>query len=56
MQFGLQSLMEAGLIEEQPVDPLAHLVIGALSEAAVVIAQAEDTEAARARWAPPSSG
>ena len=48
VQFGLQSLMEAGLIEEQPVDPLAHLVIGALSEAAVVIAQAEDTEAARA--------
>jgi hypothetical protein len=47
VQFGLQSLMEAGLIEEQPVDPLAHLVIGALSEAAVVIAQAEDTEAAR---------
>jgi AcrR family transcriptional regulator len=48
VQFGLQSLMEAGLIEEQPVDPLAHLVIGALSEAAVVIANAEDTEAARA--------
>jgi len=47
VQFGLLSLMEAGLIEEQPVDPLAHLVIGALSEAAVVIAQAEDTEAAR---------
>ena len=48
VQFGLRSLMEAGLIEEQPVDPLSHLVIGALSEAAVVIAQAEDTEAARA--------
>jgi AcrR family transcriptional regulator len=48
VQFGMRSLMEAGLIEEQPVDPLAHLVIGALSEAAVVIAQAEDTEAARA--------
>ena len=48
VQFGIRSLIEAGLIEEQPVDPLAHLVIGALSEAAVVIAQAEDTEAARA--------
>jgi AcrR family transcriptional regulator len=48
VQFGLGSLMEAGLIDEQPIDPLAHLVIGALSEAAVVIAQAEDTEAARA--------
>jgi AcrR family transcriptional regulator len=48
VQFGIRSLMEAGLIEEQPVDPLAHLVIGALSEAAVVIAQADDTETARA--------
>jgi AcrR family transcriptional regulator len=49
VQFGLQSLMDAGLIEEQPVDPLSHLVIGALSEAAMVIAQAEDTVAARAQ-------
>jgi AcrR family transcriptional regulator len=48
VQFGIQSLIDAGLIEAQPVDPLAHLVIGALSEAAVVIAQADDTAAARA--------
>jgi AcrR family transcriptional regulator len=48
VQFGIQSLIDAGLIAKQPVDPLAHLVIGALSEAAVVIAQAEDTKAARA--------
>jgi AcrR family transcriptional regulator len=48
VQFGIQSLIDAGLIAKQPVDPLAHLVIGALSEAAVVIAQAEDTTAARA--------
>jgi AcrR family transcriptional regulator len=48
VQFGIQSLIEAGQIEQQPVDPLTHLVIGALSEAAVVIAQAEDTQAARA--------
>ena len=48
VQFGIQSLIDAGLIEDQPVDPLAHLVIGALSEAAVVIAHAEDTRAARA--------
>jgi hypothetical protein len=47
VQFGITSLIDAGLIARQPVDPLAHLVIGALSEAAVVIAQAEDTEAAR---------
>src|SRR5918994_5050683 len=47
VQFGIQSLIDAGLIEDQPVDPLAHLVIGALSEAAVVIAHADDTHAAR---------
>ena len=48
--------MEAGLIEEQPVEPLAHLVLGALSEAAVVIARAEDTEAARAEMGAAWSG
>jgi AcrR family transcriptional regulator len=48
VQVSLQALIDAGLIEDQPVDPLAHLVIGALSEAAVVIAQADDTHAARA--------
>ena len=48
VQLSLQSLIDAGLISDQPVEPLAHLVIGALSEAAVVIAHAEDTRAARA--------
>jgi AcrR family transcriptional regulator len=48
VQVSLQSLVDAGLIDDEPVDPLAHLVIGALSEAAVVIANAEDTAAARA--------
>jgi AcrR family transcriptional regulator len=48
VQLSLQGLIEAGLVEDQPVEPLAHLVIGALSEAAMVIAQAEDTRAARA--------
>jgi hypothetical protein len=34
--------------QEQPlVDPLAHIVLGALTEAAMVIAQAEDVESAR---------
>ena len=47
VQVSLQSLIEAGLVADQPVEPLAHLVIGALSEAAMVIAQAEDTRAAR---------
>jgi AcrR family transcriptional regulator len=48
VRAGLESLIQAGLIEEQPVEPLAHLVLGALSEAGMVIAEAEDREAARA--------
>ena len=43
----LHELMEAGLLDPQPVEPLAHLLLGALSEAGMVIAQAEDAQAAR---------
>jgi AcrR family transcriptional regulator len=45
---GLKAVMDAGLIEEQPVEPLAHLVFGALTEAGLVIAHAQDVEGARA--------
>jgi AcrR family transcriptional regulator len=48
VRAGLQLVMEAGLIEEQPLDPLAHLILGALGEAGLVIARAEDPKAARA--------
>jgi len=44
----LGGLMEAGLLEQQPVEPLAHMLLGALSEAGMVIAEAEDAAAARA--------
>ncbi len=43
----LQSAMESGLIAAQPVDPLAHLIVGALDEAAMYIARAGDTTLAR---------
>lgn len=43
----LTALMEAGLLDPQPVEPLAHMLLGALSEAGMVIASAEDTAAAR---------
>jgi AcrR family transcriptional regulator len=45
---GLQSVMEAGYIDEQPVEPLAHLMLGALTEGGLMIARADDREAARA--------
>ena len=44
----LQGLIEAGLLEPQPVEPLAHMLLGALSEAGLVIAEADDPVEARA--------
>jgi hypothetical protein len=43
----LEAAMEAGAIARQPAVPLAHVVIGALDEAALYIARAEDPKAAR---------
>jgi AcrR family transcriptional regulator len=42
----LEAAMGAGLIAEQPLDPLAHIFLAALSEAALQIARADDTEKA----------
>ena len=43
----LQGAMDAGVIERQPVEPLAHLVLGVLHEAGMLIATADEPEAAR---------
>jgi AcrR family transcriptional regulator len=42
------NVMAAGLVERQPVAPLAHMLLAALNEAALLVAQAEDPAAARA--------
>jgi AcrR family transcriptional regulator len=47
VQAGLQSVIDAGYIERQPVEPLAHLFLGALTEGGMLIARADDREAAR---------
>jgi AcrR family transcriptional regulator len=47
----LQSLIEAGLIAEQPVEPLAQTMLGALAEAGLYVAGADDVPAARAEMA-----
>jgi len=47
VSFGLQNAMDGGVLKPQPVRPLAHLLMGAMSEAAIVIANAEDPAAAR---------
>jgi AcrR family transcriptional regulator len=44
----LDHVMDAGLIERQPVQPLAHLLLAALNEAAMLVANAEDLVATRA--------
>ncbi|HEX8857161.1 MAG TPA: helix-turn-helix domain-containing protein [Thermoleophilaceae bacterium] len=44
----LQGAMDAGAIERQPVHALAHVVMGALDEAALYVARADDAPAARA--------
>jgi AcrR family transcriptional regulator len=53
LRYGLglvQSLlgyaMEVGAIRRQPTEPLAHVLIGALDEAALYVAQAADQQAA----------
>jgi AcrR family transcriptional regulator len=50
---GLQGAIEAGVISEQPVKPLAHLLLAALGEAGMLIANAEDPKATRAEVEPP---
>ena len=47
VKASLEQAMETGLIARQPVDPLAHLFVGALDEAAMYISRASDTELAR---------
>jgi AcrR family transcriptional regulator len=47
----LQTLMDAGLIAEQPVEPLAQTMLGALTEAGLYVAGADDVVAARAEMA-----
>jgi AcrR family transcriptional regulator len=44
----LRAAIEAGAIAEQPVRPLAHVLMGALDEAAMLVARAEDPERMRA--------
>jgi AcrR family transcriptional regulator len=47
MKAAVQAAIDHGQIEQQPVDPIAHLILGALTEAAMLIAHAEDKTAAR---------
>jgi hypothetical protein len=47
LQAALQHAMDTGALAKQPVRPLAHVLLGALDEAALVVARAEDPKRAR---------
>jgi AcrR family transcriptional regulator len=49
VQATLQAAMEAGQIEAQPVSPLAHLLLGAIDEGAMLVARASDDGETRAQ-------
>ncbi|HEX4186905.1 MAG TPA: TetR/AcrR family transcriptional regulator [Solirubrobacteraceae bacterium] len=42
VQATVQAAMDAGLIERQPVQPLSHLLLGAMDEGAMLIARSDD--------------
>ena len=47
IQAGLQNLIDAGIAEPQPIDPLAHAMLGMLTEAGLYVAGADDADKAR---------
>jgi hypothetical protein len=48
LKAALQAAMDGGYIDDQPVDALAQVLLGALNQAALVIARSDDVAAARA--------
>ena len=47
IEAALQGAVDAGQIADQPVKPLAHVLMGALDEAAMLVARSEDPAATR---------
>jgi AcrR family transcriptional regulator len=48
IEASLQAAIDANQLEPQPVRPLAHVLMGALDEAAMLVARADDPETTRA--------
>jgi len=42
VQAVLQAAVDAGVIDDQPVEPLAHMLLGAIDEGAMLVARADD--------------
>lgn len=47
VHLALEAAMDAGVIEEGPVEPLAHILMGGLIEAALLLAHSPEPERAR---------
>lgn len=47
IEGSLRAAIEAGAIRDQPVRPLAHVLMGALDEAAMLVARADDPDQMR---------
>src|SRR5438105_6943888 len=48
LRGAFRAAMRSGIVDRQPIAPLAHIVAGALTEACALIAEADDKETARA--------
>jgi AcrR family transcriptional regulator len=48
VSMALQEAMDAGIVRRREVQPLAHMLLGAMVEASMLIANAADPDAARA--------
>ena len=48
VQGTIQAAIDAGQLEPQPAGPLAHLLLGAIDEGAMLIARADDGGRTRA--------
>jgi AcrR family transcriptional regulator len=47
LMAAIEAAIAAGIIEKQPAEPLAHMIIGSMNEAARLIAHASDKKRAR---------
>jgi AcrR family transcriptional regulator len=45
--FGLQNAMDAGALERQPIEALAHMLLASLNEAALLVAGSDDPQTTR---------
>lgn len=52
VKVGLQRAMDEGVLQRRAIDPLAHLLTGALGEAGMLVAHADDPARARAEVEP----